>query len=43
MSFGAYLAMIASQKHMEAVAMRVVANVTPEQLQQLMAEKGDKK
>ena len=42
-SFGAYLAMIASQKHMETVAMRVVANVTPEQLQQLMNDQGGKK
>jgi len=42
-SFGAYLSMIATQKHMEAVAMRVVANVTPEQLQQLMNDQGGKK
>lgn len=42
-SFGAYLAMIASQKHIEAEAMRVVANVSSDQLRQLMSEQGGKK
>lgn len=37
-SMGAYLAMLSSQKHLEAEAMRLVSAIPPDKLRQMMVE-----